>query len=91
MSKFPGRQRNTTATVIILLWVIVMLSGKFNARFLQAAIGSVGLYLILNIIFLARESLTNVEQGGGLSITLFALMFLTLALSIVLAVTHRET
>lgn len=74
-----------TSNVVILVWPAIVLSGKFNAKFLQAAISSIGLYLILNGIFLAREGLTNPEQGGEPRVMLFVLVILTALLSIILA------
>ncbi|MBI2330673.1 MAG: hypothetical protein HYU84_00575 [Chloroflexi bacterium] len=73
------------SNVVILVWPAIVLSGKFNAKFLQAAISSIGLYLILNGIFLAREGLTNPEQGGEPRVMLFVLVILTALLSIILA------
>ena len=73
-----------TSNIIILLWLAIAATGKFNGKFLQIAMGSVGTYLILNIIFLALEGLRNMEQGGELRVTLFLLIFLTTALSALL-------
>lgn len=71
-----------SANIIVLLWLAVAASGRLNARFLQTAAGSVGAYLILNVIFLALEGVTNSpDQGGQLRIMLFLLMLLTMALS----------
>ncbi len=70
-----------SSNVIILLWLAGAASGKFNSKSLVAAITPIGLYLTLNIIFLAREGLTNAEQGGGFRTTLFLLVLLTTTLS----------
>lgn len=48
------------------------------------AIGSMVAYLVLNIIFLMLEGITNAEQGGGLRVTLFVLVLLTATLSTLL-------
>ncbi len=51
-------------------------------RFLQIAdLAAIGVYLLLNFIFLAHDGLTNPEQGGVLRTTLFLLVLLTVALS----------
>lgn len=76
---------------IVLIWLAVVMTGKFNANFLQTAASSIGAYLVLNLIFLAREGVTNVEQGGELRTTLFLLMFLTITLSILLPYLLRNT
>jgi len=73
-----------TSNMIILLWLAIAATGKFNGKFLQIAMGSVGAYLILNIIFLAFGGVRNMEQGGELRVTLFLLVFLTTALSALL-------
>jgi len=70
-----------SSNVIILLWLAGAASGKFNTMSLMAAITPIGLYLTLNIIFLASEGLTNAEQGGGFRTTLFLLVLLTTTLS----------
>jgi len=73
-----------TSNVIILLWLAIVTTGKFNLKFLQIAASSIGAYLVLNAIFLAMEGVTNIEQGGGLRTTLFLLVFLTITLSTLL-------
>ncbi len=73
-----------TSNVIILLWLAIVTMGKFNLKFLQIAATSIGAYLVLNVIFLAMEGVTNIEQGGGLRTTLFLLVFLTITLSTLL-------
>ncbi len=73
-----------TSNIIILLWLAIAAAGKFNGKFLQIAMGSVGAYLILNIMFLAFEGVRNMEQGGELRVTLFLLIFLTTVLSALL-------
>ncbi len=70
-----------SSNIIILLWSAIVASGRMNTKFLVPAISAIGLYLILNIIFLAQEGVTNVEQGGEIRGTLFLLMFLTILLS----------
>lgn len=70
-----------SSNVILLVWSAIVASNRFNTKFLLTAISSISLYLILNMIFLAREGLTNTEQAGGLRTTLFLLMFLSIALS----------
>ncbi|MBI4739297.1 hypothetical protein HY772_07140 [Candidatus Woesearchaeota archaeon] len=76
---------------IVLIWLAVVMTGKFNVKFLQTAVASISAYLILNLIFLAREGTTNVEQGGELRTMLFLLMFLTITLSIWLTYLLRNT
>lgn len=73
-----------TSNVIILVWLVVILSGRMNEKIVQAAIGSIGAYFVLNIFFLALEGVTNPNQGGELRIMLFLLVFLTVTLSTLL-------
>ncbi len=74
-----------SSNVIIFLWLAMLASGKGNVKAGLAAISAVGAYLILNLIFLAREGFTNPEQGGGLRVMLLLLVFLTVASSSALA------
>jgi hypothetical protein len=74
-----------TSNIIILLWLTtVFIVSTFNANFLKMAIGSIVAYLVLNIIFLMLEGVTNAEQGGELRVTLFVLVLLTVTLSTLL-------
>lgn len=79
-----------SSNLIILLWLMVFMLNWYKTKFLQISISSIGLYVILNFIFLAREGLTNPEQGGSLRITLFLLMFLTVTLSTLMSYLHNK-
>ena len=70
-----------TANVIIIVWIIATLTGWIKERFRSYSLAAIGVYLLLNLIFLAQNGLTNPEQGGALRTTLFLLVFLTVALS----------
>ena len=74
-----------SSNAIVLLWLAVSASEWRNAKGVMTAISAVGAYLILNLIFLAREGFTNPEQGGGLRVMLLLLVFLTVASSSALA------
>ena len=67
------------SNLIILLWLGISVLGKFNNKF---SFIPVSVYLLLNIIFLAQNGLTNPQQAGELRITLFFLVFLTVVMSI---------
>ena len=73
---------------VILLWLAVVVFGKFKSK--VPAIGAIGMYLLLNLIFLAREGVTNPEQGGGLRVALFLFVILTTALSTLLAFIRKD-
>jgi len=70
-----------TSNILILLWLVMVGLRKLNTNFLAVSIGSIALYLMMNIIFLAQSGLTNPEQGGELRVTLLVLVFLTIVLS----------
>lgn len=78
------------SNLVILVWLAIIASGRFLTISLRVAISSVSAYAVLNGIFLAREGVTNVEQGGELRITLFVLVFLTLTLSILLTYLYQK-
>ena len=69
------------ANIIILFWLVAINWGRFKAKFLPLAFSSIGAYLVLNLIFLAREGLTNPAQGNEPRLMLFLLLALTVALS----------
>ena len=79
-----------SSNLIILLWLMVFMLNWYKTKFLQISISSIGLYVILNFIFLAREGTTNPEQGGSLRIMLFLLMFLTVTLSALMSYLHNK-
>jgi hypothetical protein len=78
------------SNVIILVWLVAVASGRIKARSVQAAAGSIGAYLGLNVVFLALEGVTNPNQGGELRVMLFLLVFLTVVLSTLLAILHHR-
>jgi hypothetical protein len=79
-----------TANIIILLWLVAINLGRFKANFLPLAFGSIGAYLVLNLIFLAREGPTNPAQDNEPRVMLFLLLILTLILSTWLAYLCRQ-
>lgn len=79
------------SNLIILVWLAIMASGRFHTTSLLVAVSSISAYAVLNVMFLAREGVTNVEQGGELRVTLFLLMFLTLTLSMLLTYLREKS
>ena len=81
-----------SSNLVILLWLAISLFGRLGDKFRPVlgtgtafarwlALAFPGTYLLLNLVFLALEGVTNPEQGGALRITLFGLVTLTTALS----------
>lgn len=66
------------SNLMILLWLGILALGKFNRRY---SFVPVAFYLLLNIIFLAQNGLTNPQQGGELRIMLFVLVIFTVLFS----------
>jgi hypothetical protein len=54
----------------ILLWLDITDFGRLADKFRWLAWVSTGIYLLLNLVFLALEGLTNPEQGGALRVAL---------------------
>lgn len=69
-----------TSNLIILAGVVILLAGKLGEKIKTVALGAIGTYLGLNLIFLALEGLTNPNTGASRSM-LFLLVILTTALS----------
>lgn len=78
------------ANVIILLWLVAINSGRFKANFLPISFASIGAYLVLNLIFLARDGLTNPAQGDEPRVILLTLVILTVILSAWLMYLRRQ-
>ena len=79
-----------SSNIVVLLWLAIVAYGKLGTKLPPIAIGSIGAYLVLNVVFLLLEGFTNPEQGGALRSLLFLLVLLTLALSSLLAIFHRN-
>ena len=69
----------------IFAWLGIVLSGRLNHLPWRAASGFVGLYVLLNALFLATEGLTNPENGDQFRTVLFVLICVSVALSTWLA------
>ena len=74
-----------TSSVFILVWLGIVLSGRLNHIPWRVASGFVGLYLLLNALFVATEGLTNPDNGDQFRTVLFVLVGVTVALSAWLA------
>lgn len=79
-----------TSNLIIMAWLVAMLAGWLGGRLRQLSFGTIGIYLLLNLIFLAQHGLTNPEQGGALRTMLFLLVGGTVALSTWLTMRNRD-
>ena len=69
------------SNLIVLLWLAALATGKIRTHHGQAATGVVGIYLVLNLIFLASNGVTN---SGELRVTLFLVLTLTVIFSMLL-------
>jgi hypothetical protein len=78
------------SNIIILVWSLVVIFGKLDKKILPVSGGSIGAYLVLNLVFLALEGVTNPNQGGELRVMLFLLVFLTVGLSTLLTILRRH-
>ena len=70
-----------SSNLVILLWLAITASGRLADKFRWLASASTGTYLLLNLVFLALEGLTNPEQGGALRVALLLFVFTTVMLS----------
>lgn len=69
------------SNVFIAVWLGIVVSGRLNHLAWRVAGGFVGVYLLLNLVFLATEGLTNPDNGDQFRTMLFVLVGLTLAFS----------
>ena len=74
-----------TASVVILLWLAAIALEKTGRRVGLLSAAAIGVYLLLNLLFLAFEGVTNPAQGDTLRTTLFVLVGVTVTFSILLA------
>lgn len=70
-----------TANIVILVWLAILFFGRLGRVSKAASAGAVGLYILLNLIFLFQAGFTNPEQGGAPRTMLFILVILTSLLS----------
>ena len=73
-----------TANIVILVWLAILFFGKLRQVAKATSAGVLGLYILLNLIFLFQAGFTNPEQGGAPRTMLFILVILTSLLSILL-------
>lgn len=76
------------SNVVILAWLGITMLGKFRDKL--TAFGTIGLYAVLNVLFLMREGFTNPEQGGAPRTMLFILVVLTIGLSALLSTQQKR-
>ena len=70
-----------TSNIVILLWSAAVWFGWLKGQFRTASLAALGIYLLLNGIFLAQNGLTNQEQGDAPRTMLFLLVMATTVLS----------
>lgn len=70
-----------TSNIVIIVWIVVILLGWLTERLRTTSIATLGIYLLLNLIFLAQNGFTNPEQGDAPRTMLFFLVTITLVLS----------
>jgi hypothetical protein len=63
---------------VILVWLGSSALGKSNNKF---ALIAIGIYLLLNTVFLLQNGFTNPQQNGELRVMFFVLVILTAILS----------
>lgn len=71
------------SNLVILAWIALMMTGKLGEILKSVALGAMGAYLGLTVIFVALEGVTN-PKTGALRGMLFLLVLLTTALSTLL-------
>ena len=80
-----------TANIVILIWLAILFFGRQRQVSKAASAGAIGLYLLLNLIFLLQAGFTNPDQGGAPRTMLFILVFLTIVLSTLFTIKHQRS
>ncbi len=75
------------SNVIIFVWLGLVLAGRFGHIPWRVAGAFVGVYVLLNGVFLAEAGLTNPDNNDEFRTVLFVLVGVTIALSAWLAST----
>lgn len=70
-----------TSNIVLLVWVMGTLLNWFGERLRAVSLAAVGLYLLLNLIFLIQNGLTNPEQGDAPRTALFLLVMVSVVIS----------
>ena len=70
-----------TSNLLIVQFIIPAYMGWYKGYFLSAAYWLIGGYVVLNLIFIALNGLTNPEQGDAPRSMLFILVIVTVGLS----------
>lgn len=73
-----------TSNVFIFVWLGIVLSGRLNHISWRVMSGFVGVYVLLNVVFVATEGFINPETGEFRTV-LFVLVGVTVVLSVWLA------
>ena len=69
------------SNVFIFVWLGIVVSGRFNQNPWRVASGFLGVYLLLNAVFVATEGFINPENDQFRTV-LFVLVGVTVALSV---------
>ena len=80
-----------TSNVVVFVWLVLTASGKISAYVRQIDVASVGVYLLLNALFLSQAGLMNPAQGGAVRWMLLVLVTLTLTLALWLTYTRHPS
>lgn len=72
------------SNMFIFIWLGIVVSGRLNHMAWRVHSGFVGVYLLLNAVFLAMEGFVN-SANGQFRMVLFVLVGVTVALSVWLA------
>lgn len=72
------------ANILLIIWLLREVVGQSGQLNRALAFSAIGLYAVLNLIFLVREGIVN-DETGSLRFVLFFLVGISVALSLVLS------
>ncbi len=77
------------ASIVILLWLVMLMYNRFNFRLTLTTIGAISTYVTLNILFLILNGLTS--QAGEARVLLYVFVLFTVVASTFVSILYNRS